>query len=729
MQGNLQKTMRVVRTGVLLIGACLVAFLAFCPAPAFAQEPAAEGRVVFAHARDIADKAAAVELVRKCKQAGFNVLVLQVKEPDGAVYFNTERFMGVRAPGVLKFDPLKAVLKAAKKEKLTVHAGLCAFLEGPKSTPANDNPEWAALTADGKTTQDLENSPGVWMCPARRPGYADKHLIPLIEELLTKYAVDGIHLDHLSFPGELGPDSYCFCDHCVWEFPRRSRLFYPALPEMRFKQPETVSDPLTNWVRGLTTLPDDYEGSSRKVKAEYMLKGHYIRRGPADIDYFFYTYRTEVIRGFCAELYEHARAVSPKVELSASVYWNAPAAGRFAGQRWTGFGQWFDFLVLDLGRSYLPGDFATYRKLLADVAPYMTRSSRSLVYTYAGLNLEDLYREEREGLATMLAILTDLTKNPGLDVRLPATKLAAAFEKIKVGLKQADKALAADLEDSILSLVKVVEGSSDPLSVYTRIGAKVKSLINRPPAGFYRPQKLREVLQDLRGAGAASVALGPASALSKLKLWDRLPGILGAPGREPYRVRPLRAPSVQIVRLFIEKQEQLARASAEIELLNRRLRQVVTELEPLRTAVDDYRQAQEDKLERLEGARLELEMIEKEYADKLTELERIYKNLKEAPGAPAPKIKPADLEPLAEDADYATLQRKLEQTMEELKIAIGQHDRANEIAMQLRASVEKAHLDIMQQKQEYLYYISFIIALVCIGLAVVFVISLVRHRR
>ncbi len=718
------------RTRALLIGACLVAFLAFCPAEGLAQEPAVEGRVVFARARDIGDQAGAEALVKSCRQAGFNVLVLQVKEPDGAIYFSSKRFLGARAPSLAKFDPLKAVLDAAGKEGLIVHAGLCAFLEGASSPPVNDHPKWAALSPLEKTTAALEDSPGVWMCPARRPGYADRYLIPMIEELLKNYAVDGIHLDHLSFAGGAGPDSFCFCDYCVREFPRRSRLFYPALPGESFEPPRLVPDPLAGWKGGATALPADYftELRSRKVMSEYMLLGSYVKRGPSDMDYFFYTYRTDVIRDFCAEVFRRARAISPKLEFSARAHWNAPAAGRFAGQRWTDFGQWFDFLVLDVDRSHLPGEFATYRKLLADVAFYMVASSRSLVHVYAGLSVEDIYREERRVIQTMVEILEDLTANPDKDPKDPAAKLRAAFGRIRASLAGADKKLAGELESEIASLPGITGSTQKRAQIYTSLGTRVRRLITDPPAGFYQARKLGEAIQDLRGAGTGSVALEGAAAMRRLKLWNSLPGILGPAGQEPYRVRPLRTPSAQMVRLFLEKQEQLAGARAQMELLNRRLEEVNALLKPLRTRVDDYELTEREKVARLDGLLLEFDTIKQELARKLTELEQ--EGSTGTPGLPSPpKAGPDEEEPLPEDADYATLRRKLREKMEEIKIATGQRERAEEVTIQLRASLEKAHAALMQQKQEYLYYISILIAVVCIGLAVVLVVTMLRHRR
>ena len=254
------------------------------------------GRVLFARAADVTDETRAAELVEKCRQAGFNTLILQVKEPDGTVYFDTLKFMGARALPTGNFDPLKVVLNEAKKCGLLVHAGFCAFLEGADSYIAKAHPEWAALTPEGKNTSMSGETIGMWMCPARRPGYADEYLIPMIEELLKKYDVDGIHLDRLSFPTCSNPDSFCFCDYCVKNFPRASRLYYPSEPKKRFEQPAGGADAPSQWHKGWSALPRDYDSFSRKVKSEYMLKGRYHKSGPGDIDCFFYSYRTDAIR-------------------------------------------------------------------------------------------------------------------------------------------------------------------------------------------------------------------------------------------------------------------------------------------------------------------------------------------------------------------------------------------------------------------------------------------------
>jgi len=78
------------------------------------------------------------------------------------------------------------------------------------------HPEWAARNPEGKIPSQAELlGDGVpyyinWMCPAQRPGYADQWLLPMIEEIVRDYDVDGIHHDYLRYPGDVAPDSYFF---------------------------------------------------------------------------------------------------------------------------------------------------------------------------------------------------------------------------------------------------------------------------------------------------------------------------------------------------------------------------------------------------------------------------------------------------------------------------------------------------------------------------------------
>src|SRR5918995_1235685 len=69
----------------------------------------------------------------------------------------------------------------------------------PESVRAH--PEWAQLNPAGGTTATETLGPRrrpypyIWMCPARRPGYTDQWLLPMIEAILPNHPADGIHHD------------------------------------------------------------------------------------------------------------------------------------------------------------------------------------------------------------------------------------------------------------------------------------------------------------------------------------------------------------------------------------------------------------------------------------------------------------------------------------------------------------------------------------------------------
>jgi uncharacterized lipoprotein YddW (UPF0748 family) len=118
---------------------------------------------------------------------------------------------------------LGELTREAHRRGIKVHAWLCDFVEGANGAAIRAHPDLAAVSpAGGATTTETLGPrrrpyPYVWMCPARRPGYTDQWLLPMIEEIVRSYPIDGIHHDYVRYPGDVAPDSYCFCDYCSGE--------------------------------------------------------------------------------------------------------------------------------------------------------------------------------------------------------------------------------------------------------------------------------------------------------------------------------------------------------------------------------------------------------------------------------------------------------------------------------------------------------------------------------
>lgn len=221
------------------LGAILLAVFVAC-APGVGQEPSSpphqELYGVWLHPGDAGHNEAEVAaFMDKARNAHINTIVLLVKNAN-SLYYASKFFSEDVDPQYRNFDILSATVTEAHKRGMKVHAWLTDFLEGPNGYAFRHHPEWAALNPDGQTT-DFETLgtnrpyPFVWMCPARRPGYTDQYLLPMIREIVTNYEVDGIHHDYVRYPGDVNPDGYCFCDYCLEHIFSHSHLAYETPPE------------------------------------------------------------------------------------------------------------------------------------------------------------------------------------------------------------------------------------------------------------------------------------------------------------------------------------------------------------------------------------------------------------------------------------------------------------------------------------------------------------------
>lgn len=172
-------------------------------------------------------------IINKAAAAGFNVIYFQIRG-NGDAYYNSalvpwaQKLTGTlgKDPG---WDPLQTAITAAHAKGMQLHAYWNAFAGWP--TPAGcststagctctptqgqsdsctlppaspsgkpnhvlrDHPDWMAVTSTGKSI-DTEY---YWMSPGNAPVRA--HLVAVADELLTNYAVDGLHLDRIRYAG------------------------------------------------------------------------------------------------------------------------------------------------------------------------------------------------------------------------------------------------------------------------------------------------------------------------------------------------------------------------------------------------------------------------------------------------------------------------------------------------------------------------------------------------
>lgn len=516
------------------------------------QSPIIEGRAIWAYPGDAGrTREEIIQFVEQIDRANINLIVMLVKGSGGDIYWQSKRFAECMNDFWKERDGLKILIDEAHRRKLRVHAWLCDFIESATGPAFQAHPEWAMRNADGETTAGERIQEGrpynrVWMCPARRPGYTDQWLLPMIRELTESYDLDGIHHDYVRYPGDVSPDGYCFCDHCLDGILEYSHLYYVSFPDSQFT-PEPVLPRLeANWWMDYAGKPEGWNSFTREQKTRFLLNGESWRFSRADMDYYTYSYRTDAINRFVREAWETAREVDPDIQISAAVFKNPIASGRSIGQRWTAFAPWVDIMMPMCYRSHFPGDFETFLALLSEYVRYETIWSRGLCHNYIGVTAHYIYKEEYEPVQVMSRALQRMIE--GIGNTEENWKLAVeAFESISENLLRID----GEREKRLTEWLESIDAnriSNIAISDIRELKASVDTLLNNPPAGFYPGEKLKQTIQTIRDAGGEGIVLFAAPHLSRKQLWKEVEEIYSQPSLDPDIVQPLQGVSIQSVR-------------------------------------------------------------------------------------------------------------------------------------------------------------------------------------
>lgn len=473
-----------------------------------------EGRGIWAHPGDFGKSESEVEaflkLLQKCR---IQVVVPLVKDTAGNIFWQSKRFREAVHPDYRDFDLLRVITKVAPKYKIKVHAWLCDFTEGKDGAAFNLHPEWAMLdpqghlTSEEKLTADQVYGP-VWMCPARRPGYTDQWLLPMIEEIVRDYPVDGIHHDYVRYPGDAAPDSYCFCDYCLENYWDENLFFYPSRPDVQVPLKNLRLRQEANWDQDFTVKPSGWKQMTRQEKAEFILEGKSINR--ADLDYFFYEMRCDAISRFVREAWEKAAAIRPDIEMSAAVFANAMKSGRFIGQRWTDFAPWVDIMMTMTYRSHFQGSFEDYLVYLGDTVRAQVGWAESKAPLLVGIDAHYIFKEELEPWELAINIL----KSGQAVDQIPDEK-----QRLELLQRQLFMYLSRFSAPRAKDLFEKFQSYSRGDTTRKALADELNAVLSDPPPHFFPENKLIQTIETVRKAGSQGVVIFAASHLTRKKLW------------------------------------------------------------------------------------------------------------------------------------------------------------------------------------------------------------------
>jgi uncharacterized lipoprotein YddW (UPF0748 family) len=193
----------------------------------FAQPSSSEIRALWVQRGSLATPAGILAAVDMATAGKFNTLIVQVRGRGDAYYDSRyEQRPPILAKQSPTFDPLALVLERAHRARLKVHAWVNVNLISEAEPPSNRkhvvylHPEW--LMVPRPLAEDLSRmSPrdpqylrrlseyararsdrveGIFISPIHKG--AVEHATKVIGDIVSRYDVDGIHLDYIRYPND-----------------------------------------------------------------------------------------------------------------------------------------------------------------------------------------------------------------------------------------------------------------------------------------------------------------------------------------------------------------------------------------------------------------------------------------------------------------------------------------------------------------------------------------------
>jgi uncharacterized lipoprotein YddW (UPF0748 family) len=193
----------------------------------FAQTRASEVRAMWVQRGTLTTPAKIQSVIETARHAGFNTLIVQVRGRGDAYYASRHEPRPAALSGsAAAFDPLALILERGHRAGLKVHAWVNVNLVSDASPPAARNhivythPEWLMvprplaedlarmnprdpeylkrMSAYAKSRSDRVE--GMFLSPIHK-GSAD-HTVRVIGDIVSRYDVDGVHLDYIRYPSD-----------------------------------------------------------------------------------------------------------------------------------------------------------------------------------------------------------------------------------------------------------------------------------------------------------------------------------------------------------------------------------------------------------------------------------------------------------------------------------------------------------------------------------------------
>ncbi len=197
----------------------LAVFLAACATTGLPPAPSKEARAVWLSRFDYCGvspthdpdsiRAYIAQVVRQAVRANFNIVFFQVRGSADAYYQPGLEPWGSLLTGTLGadpgWDPLQFAIESAHANGLELHAWVNVYPawkgvkppgEANPPAPLMLHPQWLVVDSTG---QPLPLSDGYTTFSPGIP-QVQEHILAVVDNIATRYEVDGIHLDYVRYP-------------------------------------------------------------------------------------------------------------------------------------------------------------------------------------------------------------------------------------------------------------------------------------------------------------------------------------------------------------------------------------------------------------------------------------------------------------------------------------------------------------------------------------------------
>lgn len=187
---------------------------------------ASEVRALWVTRASLTSAESIASLVRAARDAGFNTLLVQVRGRGDAYYSDG---LEPRPDGLMRqpldFDPLQSVITRARADGLRVHAWVnvnlvasAADLPSSRSHVIYRKPDWLMVPRPlavelaragarspefvgrlARWTRAQDDVEGLFTTPIVPEAAA--HVVSVVDDLVARYPLDGLHLDYIRYPG------------------------------------------------------------------------------------------------------------------------------------------------------------------------------------------------------------------------------------------------------------------------------------------------------------------------------------------------------------------------------------------------------------------------------------------------------------------------------------------------------------------------------------------------